>query len=123
MDKFTFPFEAAAMRGEVPDDLPLIDTGACFRLVQIYRHVTDAGNTSEARQRGEREKQALRVLWEFDKRLCRLRTAVITATEILRSKTRKEPTPENASALCDAIDGIFKDSSIVAMLRRKGLIG
>lgn len=123
MNKFTFPFEAAAMRGEVPDDLPLIDTGACLRLVQIYRRVTAAGNTPEARARGEREKQALRVSWEFDKRLCRLRTAVITATEILRSKTRKEPTPENASALCNAIDGLFKDSEVVSFLRRKGLIG
>lgn len=121
--KYEFPFEAAAMRGEVPDDLPLIDAGACFRLVQIYKRVYDAGNTDEARRRGQMEKERLYKSWEFDKKLLKLRTAVITATEILRSKVCKNPTPENALTLVDAIDGIFKNNEIVAKLRRVGLMG
>lgn len=121
--KYEFPFEAAAMRGEVPDDLPLIDAGACFRLVQIYKRVYAAGNTDEARRRGQMEKESLWKTWTFDKRLLKLRTAVIAATEILRSKVRKNPVSENALALCDAIDGIFKDSEIVAKLRRLDLFG
>lgn len=121
--KYEFLFEAAAMRGEIPDDLPLIDAGACFRLVQIYRRVYDAGNTDEARRRGQMDKEKLYKTWQFDKKLVKLQTAVITATEILRSKVRKNPTPENALTLVDAIDGIFKNAEIVAKLRRLNLWG
>lgn len=104
--RFEFPFERAAMRGEVPADLDLIDAGACYRLVEIYKAFYAAGKTDEARRRARMEKEALRRDWEFSRKLDAQRIRIWKETERLRAAIRKNPTKENAIALCDAIVGI-----------------
>lgn len=118
---YEFPFERAAMRGEVPEGLDLLQTGACHKLVEIYKRFYAAGRTDEAKRRAQMEKAELVKDYKFDAKLTRHRAATIKATEIAASNCRKNPTRENALALCEAIDGVFENAEIVAELRRVGL--
>lgn len=104
---YEFPFEHAAMRGEVPEGLDLRQTGACHKLVEIYRRFYAAGRTDEAKRRARIEKAKLVEAYQFEEKLIGHHVAVTKATERLRAQVRKNPTPENALALCDALNGII----------------
>lgn len=119
--RFEFPFERAAMRGEMPENDTLLNTGGCWKLGQIYREFNAADRTPEARQHCQRKKAELRREWEFDARLTAHHAAVTKATEILKAKVRKNPTPENAILLCDALDGLLKNPEIVRLLEQCGV--
>lgn len=107
MPQFEFPFERDAMQGKIPPGLSLLDTGACFRLAEIYRQFREAPpeQKEEAKRRAKMEKDKLRQEWEFECKLMEHHVRMWKETELLRAKCRKDPTPENVLALCDAIVG------------------
>lgn len=108
MPQFEFPFERNAMQGHILPGLSLLDTGACFRLAEIYNKFREAPpeQKEEAKYRAKMEKDKLRQDWEFDRKLMENHIRMWKETELLRAKCRENPTPENVLALCDAIVGI-----------------
>ena len=107
---FEFPFEKSAMRGEVPDDLNLIDAGACHKLAAIYREWRNTKDEHiEATRKARMAKESLRRDWEFARKREERQTRLWKETEIAAERCRKNPTTENALALCNAIAGIGGD--------------
>lgn len=103
---FEFPFERAAMCGEIPAGLDLIDTGACHRLAGIYKKMHDAGKTDSALHKARLEKEALRRDWEFERKGAAQIAQIWKETELAVSACRRNPTVENAIHLCDALHGL-----------------
>lgn len=108
---FSFPWEKAAMHGEeLPEGLSLPDQMAYTCLRNIYSLYY---KKTISRDRAAAEKQRVRVQWEkatgameFDKKLAIHQAIVIRDTEAAKTACRKDPTPENALRLCNAIDGL-----------------
>ena len=70
-------------------------------------------NKTISRDRAAAEKQRVRVQWEkttgameFDRKLTAHHVEVLRNTEAAKTACRKNPTPENALRLCNAIDGL-----------------
>lgn len=108
---FTFPWEKAAMHGEeLPEGLSLPDQMAYTCLRNIYSMYY---NKTISRDRAAAEKQRVRVQWEkavgameFDRKLTAHHVEVLRDTEAAKTACRKNPTPENALRLCNAMDGL-----------------
>ncbi len=109
--QWTFPWEQEARSGaDMPAGLPLVDMMAYTALRSIYR---DFHEKRMARDQASREKRLLRREWEkaksadaFCRKLTDHHVRLIRAVEQAVCACRKDPTPENALLLCNAIDGI-----------------
>lgn len=95
---------------ELPEGLSLPDQMAYTCLRNIYSLYY---KKTISRDRAAAEKQRVRVQWEkatgameFDKKLAAHQAKVIRDTEAAKTACRKNPTPENALRLCNAIDGL-----------------
>lgn len=114
---YEFPWERQAMRGEeLPEGLSLVEQMAYIALRHIYwQH----GQQMISREQAAREKQKLRRTYEmasetlarYEKMLAQ-QAKVYKETELARSRVRHDPTPENALALCTAIDGAYGKSTM-----------
>ena len=110
-ERWEFPWEQEAQRGaDMPDGLKLADQMAYAALRSIYH---DFHEKRMDRGQASREKQLLRRSWEkakeaeaFSDKLTAHHVRLIRATERVVCACRKDPTPENALRLCDAIDGL-----------------
>lgn len=100
--KFKFPFEKCAENGSLPDELSLLDAGACARLARIYSKFRA---DKDAKSAGL-EKERLKAEWEAQKRLEQYHMDTWLKTEIVLSECKKHPTQENAIALCDSVSAI-----------------
>lgn len=111
-----WPWERMAMRGEaVPDGLDLADQMAYTCLRNIYYLYRERAIT---REKAAAEKRLLRREWEkaresmqFAERSGRYHVDLLQRTEAARTACRKNPTPENALALCNTLDGIDRRGS------------
>lgn len=99
------------MRGEeLPEGLRLVDQMAYSTLRQIYwQHKQQI----ISREQAAREKQKLKREYEIAsdtlksyETMLKVSAKRYKETELLRAACRKEPTPENAIALCNAIVGL-----------------
>lgn len=99
------------MHGDpMPDGLDLPDQMAYTCLRQIYYLYREKAIT---RDRAAAEKRKLRREWEkaraalqFAERSSRYHVDLLQRAEAALNTCRKDPTPENALRLCDALDGI-----------------
>ena len=113
---WTFPRERQASQGsDMPDGLPLADQMAYTALRSIYR---DFREKRMDREQASWEKRLLRRSWEkakeaeaFSDKLTDYHTRLIRAVEQAVCACRKDPTPENAIRLCDAIDGLERPAN------------
>lgn len=111
MSKTLFPYEQLAMNDEpMPEGLDLVDQMAFQTLRGIY-HALKKGTIE--RPVAYREKMELVKTYRTNKgrielwqRCIASHTKQVRATENAKAACRKNPTPENALRLCDAIDGI-----------------
>lgn len=110
-EKWSFPWEREAARGEeMPDGLPLVDQMAYTALRNIYERFHERRTE---REQAAREKRLVVREWQrakdreaFDRRLSYHHVRLIRATERANCVCRKDPSPENALMLCNAIDGL-----------------
>lgn len=115
-EQWTFPWEQEARRGaDMPGGLKLADMMAYTALRSIYR---DFREKRMDREQAGREKQLLRRSWEkakeaesFSDKLTAHHVRLIRAVEQAVCACRKDPTPENAIRLCDAIDGVERPAN------------
>lgn len=113
-DGIKFPFERFAMnREEMPDGLDLPDQMAFTALRNIYHAYRERILSRDA---ATQEKRKIYTTWDkakreqdFRKRLMEVQLRTIRETEIAASICRKDPTPENALRLCDALVGLPTD--------------
>ena len=89
--KFEFPFERAARQGKVPDDLSLLDAGACYRLCEIYReYKADAQRKDpEAQKKAATAKEKLRQEWTYQSKLATHWGELVNLTDYGRMECRK----------------------------------
>lgn len=112
-ERWTFPWEQEAMRGDgIPDGLSLADQMAYTALRNIYWSHYEK---RLSREQAKAEKNKLRREWEqaraaeaFDRRLTESHVRQIKAQEAAVCACRKNPTAENALRLCDVLDGLEK---------------
>lgn len=110
-ETWTFPWEKDARRGSgMPEGLSLADMMAFTTLRNIYGAYREKRLD---REQATREKRLLRREWEkareaqaFSDKLTDHHVRLIRAVERAVCACRKDPTPENAVRLCDAIDGM-----------------
>lgn len=110
-DRFTFPWEQAAMRGdEMPDGLSLPDQMAYTAMRNIYDAYhkkiisRDVAAAEKRKVRKEYEQSVKEV--NFQKKLAYFRSELSRKTEIASTDFRKNPTIEGAIRLVKIVDGI-----------------
>lgn len=113
-DRFTFPWEQAAMRGdEMPDGLPLPDQMAYTAMRNIYdayHKKTINRDTAAAEKRKVRKEyeQSVKEV-NFQKKLAYFRSELSRKTEIASTDFRKNPTIEGAIRIVKIVDGIVSE--------------
>ena len=113
-DRFTFPWEQAAMRGdEMPDGLPLPDQMAYTAMRNIYNAYhkkiisRDVAAAEKRKVRKEYEQSVKEV--NFQKKLAYFRSELSRKTEIASTDFRKNPTIEGAIRIVKIVDGIVSE--------------
>ena len=113
-DRFTFPWEQAAMRGdEMPDGLPLPDQMAYTAMRNIYDAYhkkiisRDVAAAEKRKVRKEYEQSVKEV--NFQKKLAYFRSELSRKTEIASTDFRKNPTIEGAIRIVKIVDGIVSE--------------
>lgn len=95
---------------EIPDNMPLYEEAAFSAMVFVYRlyynNMVTRDSAASQKQRIYRKYDDAKKQQEFSDRLAEFRARILKETEDAATKCRKDPTPENAIALCDAIHGI-----------------
>lgn len=117
-ESWTFPWEDQARGGmDMPEGLPLADQMAYTTLRNIYGAYREK---RLSREHASREKRLLRRKWEqvkeaeaFERKLMDHHARLIRLVERAACACRKEPTPENAVRLCDAVDGLEPDRTVM----------
>lgn len=109
-----FTWEKAAAMGEpMPPCLPTAEQNAFQAIAHLYaRFNIKAIGREQAASDKARIKASLTdeiAMETFRDNLAYQREMIIRGTEMARIACRKEPTPDNALALCDTIDAIMKD--------------
>lgn len=115
-ERWTFPWEREAQNGAaMPEGLPLEDMSAYAALRSIYH---DFHEKRMYREQAAREKRFLRRTWEkakeraaFERKLTDYHVKLTRAVERAVCDCRKDPSPENAIRLCDAIDGMEREEA------------
>lgn len=113
---YAFPWEREAMQGaEMPDGLSLYDQMAYLSLRTLYH---DYHKKRLDRATASTEKRRIVGAWqraedtaEFQHRLALFSARVFKDTEAAKTAVWKNPTPENAIRLCNAMDGIERSIS------------
>ena len=108
---FMFPWEKAAMRDDdMPDGLDILDQMAYTVLRAIYKSYSSGTisreNASMQKNKLRREYERAVLETKFQSNLCYHHEKTLRMTEMAKTLCRKEPTPENALKLCDAIDSL-----------------
>ena len=113
-DRFTFPWEQAAMRGdEMPDGLSLPDQMAYTAMRNIYNAYhkkiisRDVAAAEKRKVRKEYEQSVKEV--NFQKKLAYFRSELSRKTEIASTDFRKNPTIEGAIRIVKIVDGIVSE--------------
>lgn len=95
---------------ELPDGLSLPDQMAYTCLRHIYAMYY---SKTISRDRAAAEKQRVRRAWQsmseqidYESKLALQRAQILRDTETAKTACRKDPSPENALRLCNALDGI-----------------
>lgn len=95
---------------ELPDGLSLPDQMAYTCLRHIYAMYY---SKTISRDRAAAEKQRVRRAWQsmsgqiaYESKLALQRAQILRDTETAKTACRKDPSPENALCLCNALDGI-----------------
>lgn len=95
---------------ELPDGLSLPDQMAYTCLRHIYAMYY---SKTISRDRAAAEKQRVRRAWQsmseqidYESKLALQRAQILRDTETAKTDCRKDPSPENALRLCNALDGI-----------------
>lgn len=95
---------------ELPDGLSLPDQMAYTCLRHIYAMYY---SKTISRDRAATEKQRVRRAWQnmseqiaYESKLALQRAQILRDTETAKTACRKDPSPENALRLCNALDGI-----------------
>lgn len=109
-EKFAFPWEKlAASNSPMPDGLDLPNQMAYAAMRNIYYSFK---NKLISKEQAAEEKRKLKMNYEkmvetiaFEMKLAKHMCDTFKATEHYRAEVRKNPTPENALKLADAIDG------------------
>ena len=109
-----FTWEKAAAMGEpMPPCLPTAEQKAFQAIAYLYaRFRTDSISREQAVEEKRRIKASLldEINTEnFKDNLAYQRQLILRDSEMAKIVCRKEPTPENAIALCDRIDAIQRD--------------
>lgn len=108
---FEFPGERIAMQGgEMPDGLSLPDQLAFTALRNIYdayhKKLITREMAAAEKRRLRRTYTVARESLEFQDKLADHRARQLRDTEAAKTACRKDPTPENALRLCNALDGL-----------------
>lgn len=109
---FTWEKEAA-MGMPMPDGLVTCEQHAFQAMALLYARF-NAGNIPRERAADEKKqiKRQLELAYEDDNfrdNLCYRHEKLLRMTEATKTLCRKEPTPENATKLCDVLDGLDKN--------------
>lgn len=105
--------EDLAFRGE---ELPKELDSTEMLLFLMFRSLYEFARWSKMDQeQGRREKMRILRIFEkerrardFEQKLTKIHVKLIKDSELLKAACRKEPTPENAIRLCNALDGLLK---------------
>lgn len=109
-----FTWERVAATGQpMPTCLPTAEQNAFQAMARLYERF-NAGTVS--REQAATEKARIKAslkdeidMENFKDNLAYQRQLILRQTEMSKNACRKDPTPENAIALCDSIDAILKD--------------
>jgi hypothetical protein len=109
-----FTWEKAAAMGEaMPTCLPTAEQKAFQAIAYLYaRYRTGVIEKEQAAAEKRQIKASLAdeiAMENFQDNLAYQREMILRQSEMAKIACRKEPTPENAIALCDKIDAIMKD--------------
>ena len=109
-----FTWERAAAMGEaMPTCLPTAEQNAFQAIAYLYaRFRANAVSREQAATEKARIKASLKDeidMENFKDNLAYQRQLILRDSEMAKIACRKDPTPENAIALCDSIDAIQKD--------------
>ena len=110
---YTFPWEREAMQGaEIPEGLSIYDQMAYISLRTLYH---DYYEKRLNRTTASAEKRRIFGAWdkakstaEFERKLAFFHARLYKDTEMAKTAVRKDPSPENASRLCNVLDGLEK---------------
>lgn len=99
--------------GEMPDGLSLPDQMAFTAMRNIYdayhKKIITKDVAAAEKRRLWRTYTVARETLEFQDKLADHRARQFRDTEAARTACRKNPTPENAVRLCDALDGLERN--------------
>ena len=109
-----FTWERAAAMGEaMPTCMPTPEQNAFQAIAYLYaRFRAKAIGKEQAAEEKARIKASLMdelAMETFKDNLAYQREMILRQSEMAKIACRKDPTPENAIALCDTIDAIIKD--------------
>ena len=112
---------AAATGGPMPPCLPTAEQNAFQAVAYLYaRYNAKAISKEQAATEKARIKASLKDeidMENFKDNLAYQRQLILRNTEMARAKCRRDPSSENAVALCDAIDAVMKDD-VFKMIKR-----